>query len=189
MTRLPIKDQEIIELYKSGYSQNDIVKQYDVSVTYTRSVLASAGFDTRRFRTLSSTAVKVIETLVDAGIRYVDIERVCDISFHAIRDYIKRSDYRARTKKSPLTNSAFSHMPEFLKAYREGYSFCFLLESMSLEDSDILPAFRCIQEEDIALHRDKLRIKIEECRKAGLSDAGITQKLNISRSVVRHSAK
>ncbi len=188
MKRLPIKDKEIIELYKTGYSQNDIVKQYDVSVIYTRSVLSAAGFNTRGFRALSPAAMRVIEALVKSGVRYIDIEAVCDLSFHAIRDYVKRSDCRSR-KDNLLFNLAFSRMSEFLKAYRDGYSFCYLLEDMSIEDDEIFSAFQGIKEEDIAVHRDNLHSHIEKCRNDGLSDAGITQKLNISRSVVRHSGK
>lgn len=188
MKRLPISDKKIIELYSSGYSQNDIVEQYDVSVFYTRSVLSAAGFNTRGFRTLSPAAVKVIETLVNSDVTYFEIEKVCDISFHAIRDYVKRSNCRER-KKDFKNMSSFPRKSEFLEAYRKGDSFCYLVNTLSLGDSEILSVFNCIREDDVAVHRDKLQFQIEKYRAEGLSDAGITQKLNISRSIVRNGFK
>lgn len=188
MIRLPISDKKIIELYLSGYSQNDIVANYDVSVFYTRSVLSAAGFNTRGFRALSPAAMKVIEVLVNSNVKYFDIEKVCDISFHAIRDYVKRSN--CKEKKSGTENKiSFYQKAEFLEAYRTGNSFCYLYSAMSLQEGEILPAFKCIQEADVAVHRDNLQRKIKKFREKGLSDAGITQKLNISRSILRNGFK
>ncbi len=41
--RLPIDDATIISLFRAGYSQNDIVSRYDVTVLRTRAVLQGAG--------------------------------------------------------------------------------------------------------------------------------------------------
>lgn len=187
--RLPIDEEKIVELYKNGYSQNDIVKQYAVSVVQTRAILQAAGFNTRGYRTLSPAAMKVIEVLVRAGSRYTDIDTVCDISYHAIRDYVKRKNICQKRGASSLGIASFPKRDEFLAAYREGKSFCLLFEEMELSDSEIVPAFQCIHKEDIEKHRESLHQLIQKYEAEGVSKAGIARLLDISRSLLRNGVK
>ena len=181
--RLPIDDATIISLFRAGYSQNDIVSRYDVTVLRTRAVLQGAGEDTRGFRTLSDTAQRVIELLVKAGVYYRDIETVCDVSFHAVRDFVERRDLQG--KRGHRKDMVFEDKSEFLQGYLSGISFFSMVSLLSLDDTGIVLAHRAVSAEHIVKHRANLRIRIEQEHTKGLSPAGIARKLDISRSIVR----
>lgn len=188
--RLPIDDATIISLFRAGYSQNDIVSRYDVTFLRTRAVLQGAGEDTRGFRTLSDTAQRVIELLVKAGVYYRDIETVCDVSFHAVRDFVERRDLQGKRGHRRVTftvpkDMVFEDKFEFLQGYLSGISFFSMVSLLSLDDTGIVLAHRAVSAEHIVKHRANLRIRIEQEHTKGLSPAGIARKLDISRSIVR----
>lgn len=190
-SRLPIDDSTIIALFRAGYSQNDIVGRYNVSVLHTRAVLQSAGEDTRGFRALSDTAQRVIELLVQAGVYYRDIETVCDVSFHAVRDFVERRGLQGKRGHRIVTFSVpmdtpFKRKDEFLQGYLSGISFFGMVSLLSLDDPEIVLAHRSISAEHIVKHRANLRARIEQEHTSGLSPAGIARKLDISRSIVRN---
>lgn len=89
--RLLLSDEQIIALYDFGLSQKEIVQQYPVSVSRTRAVLQAAGFDTRGYRALSGNAMRVMKVLTMASFHGHDIDAVCDLSFHALRDVLERN--------------------------------------------------------------------------------------------------
>lgn len=190
-TRLPIDDSTIISLFRAGYSQNDIASRYNVSVLHTRAVLQSAGEDTRGFRALSDTAQRVIELLVQAGVYYRDIETVCDVSFHAVRDFVERRGLQGKRGHRTVTfvvpkGLAFKSKDKFLQGYLSGTSFFSMVSLLSLDDTEIVLAHRAVSAEHIVKHRANLRIRIEQEYTKGLSPAGIARKLDISRSIVRN---
>lgn len=190
-TRLPIDDSTIISLFRAGYSQNDIVSRYNVSVLRTRAVLQNAGEDTRGFRALSDTAQRVIELLVQAGLYYRDVETVCDVSFHAVRDFVERRGLQGKRGHRAVTiivpkDLVFEDKDEFLQGYLSGTSFFGMVDLLSLSDTDIILAHRSVSAEHIVEHRANLRIRIQQEYTKGLSPAGIARKLDISRSIVRN---
>lgn len=190
-TRLPIDDSTIISLFRAGYSQNDIVSRYNVSVLHTRAVLQNAGEDTRGFRALSDTAQRVIALLVQAGVFYRDVETVCDVSFHAVRDFVERRGLQGKRGHRVVTfvvpeDFVFESKDKFLQGYLSGISFFNMVTLLSLSDTDIILAHRCVSAEDIVTHRANLRTRIEQEYIKGLSPAGIARKLDISRSIVRN---
>lgn len=190
-THLPIDDSTIIALFRAGYSQNDIASRYSVSVLRTRAVLQEAGEDTRGFRSLSDTAQRVITLLVQAGVYYRDIETVCDVSFHAVRDLVERHGLQGkrghRTVTFVVPNSLeFKRKSEFLQGYLSGTSFFGMVQRLSLDDTEIVMAHRIVNAEHIVQHRSNLRTRIEREHASGLSPAGIARKLDISRSIVRN---
>lgn len=191
-SRRPISDAEIIALYSAGHSQHDITRQYDVSVLHTRCVLRKAGFNTHEFRSLSHTMVRVVKQLVPRGVIYRDIETVCDISFHAIRDYVLRTQLKSsvpaacRVEISHHTTDFTDRTRlNFLAGYRIGKSFCSLVEELNLSDNGIYAAYSAVTNEDIAQHRANLSRSIEIEHVKGLSDAAVAKNLQISRSIVR----
>lgn len=189
-TRSPIDDSTIIALFRAGYSQNDIANRYNVSVLHTRAVLQRAGENTRGFRALSDTAQRVIELLVQAGVFYRDIETVCDVSFHAVRDFVERRGLQGKRGHRTVTfivpkGLKFQRMDEFLQGYLSGTSFFSMVSLLSLDDTEIILAHRAVSAEHIVKHRANLRIRIEQEHAEGLSPAGIARKLDISRSIVR----
>ena len=190
-TRLPIDDSTIVALFRAGYSQNDIVGRYNVSVLHTRAVLQDAGEDTRGFRALSDTAQRVIALLVQAGVYYRDIETVCDVSFHAVRDFVERHGLRGERGHRPVSfvvpgDTVFVSKDDFLQGYLSGTSFFGMVTRLSLDDTEIVLAHRSISAEHIVQHRANLRLRIEQEHTNGLSPAGIARKLDISRSIVRN---
>lgn len=190
-TRLPIDDSTIVALFRAGYSQNDIVGRYNVSVLHTRAVLQDAGEDTRGFRALSDTAQRVIALLVQAGVYYRDIETVCDVSFHAVRDFVERHGLRGERGHRPVSfvvpgDTVFVSKDDFLQGYLSGTSFFGMVTRLSLNDTEIVLAHRAISAEHIVQHRANLRLRIEQEHTNGLSPAGIARKLDISRSIVRN---
>lgn len=189
-TRLPIDDNTIIALFRAGHSQNDIVSRYNVSVLRTRAVLQNAGEDTRGFRALSDTAQRVIQLLVQAGVYYRDIETVCDVSFHAVRDFVERRGLQGKRGRRIVSfvvskESAFESKDTFLEGYLSGTSFFSMVSLLALDDVDIVLAHRAVTAEHIVKHRANLRTRIEQEYAQGLSPAGIARKLDISRSIVR----
>lgn len=178
-------------MFRAGYSQNDIVSHYNVSVLRTRAVLQNAGEDTSRFRRLSDTAQRAIEILVRSGVFYRDIEAVCDVSFHAVRDFVERKGLQGKRGHREITfsvpaNKRFRKRTAFLQGYLNGISFFRMVAVLDLTDTEIVLAYRSIQESQIVEHRSNLRLRIEHEHKLGLSQAGIARKLDISRSIVRN---
>jgi len=192
--REPISDTEIIALYRAGHSQNDITRRYDVTVLHTRRVLRSAGFNTNAFRALTHTMIRVINQLVVDGVIYRDIETICDLSFHAVRDHVLRTKVKTSTPAAFRVGAESSHhntvfdlrfRDRFLDGYRSGKSFCALVDELNLSDESIFDAFCSIKNEDIAKHRANLARCIEIEHAKGFSDAAVAKKLDISRSIVR----
>lgn len=193
-SREPISDTEIIDLYSAGHSQHDISRRYDVSLVHTRHVLRSAGFKTNTFRSLSHTMIRVINQLVVDGVIYRDIETICDLSFHAVRDHVLRTKVKTSTPAAFRVGAESSHHKtvfdsetchSFLEGYRSGKSFCALVDELHLSDEAIFDAFCSVKNEDIAKHRANLARCIEIKHAQGYSDAAVAKKLDISRSIVR----
>lgn len=190
--RRPISDAEIIELYRAGHSQHDITRRYDVTVLHTRDVLQNAGFNTHNFRSLSHTMIRVVRQLVPNGVIYRDIEAVCDLSFHAIRDYVLRTQLKSSVPAAFRVDHShhkhnFSTMTRrnFLSGYRAGKSFCRLVDELDLNDQAIYAAYSAVTHKDIVQHRANLGRIIEIEHAKGFSYTAVAKNLDISRSIVR----
>lgn len=192
--RSAISDDEIIELYRSGYSQNDIVRNYQVSVQRTRSVLQDAGFDTRGYRALSDTMKLVIMTLVRHGVYYLDIERVTDLSVDAIRDYVTRrmEPILNRSKTPPAQRipsvEEFPARDTLTREYASGDTFCSLAEAHDLTEQDILFFYLSVTDDILTRHRKALRKNILASLAEGASIAQVARKNHISRSLAKKYA-
>lgn len=194
-----ISDEQIISLYLNGYSQKDIVAKYKISANRTRTVLKEAGYDTSGFRTLHDRMKQVIRVLAISGVYYLDLERVSDISIHAIRDYMHLNpQFGVRATLPPkrrnlldedTVKQSFPIQQEFLAKYDEGDSFCALAELYKFTDADVMYAYYSIQEGNIRAHQAALLSRILEDQAAGMSTSGIARKHIISRSLVKSLIK
>lgn len=186
-----VDDAQIIELYKQGYSQKDIKERYNLSISYVRSVIKSAGYSTQTFRRLDSGIINVVTLLISKGAQYKDIEQICDISAYATDDIVQRFGYLHVSKKARLAGG----MPkptkttlltdEFIPCYRAGESFCRLCERLCMDDEAILSAFCLLKPKDIELHKENLHDLIIKDGEAGFSSTAIAKKHKISMSIAR----
>ena len=185
-----IGEKQIIALYQAGYSQNDIVSKYQVSVHKTREILKRANFDTRSYRSLNETMKKVIFTLVKAGVYYLGVERVTDISFHAIRQYILHQlpieDRKSVPPKAQDYNPAkLRNLNQLFSAFIAGESFCSLVDRHCLSEEDIIRFYLALDDDTLAAHRDSLKSLILSDIEDGLNQTFIAKKRMISRSIVK----
>lgn len=185
-----IDDKQIIALYQSGFSQNDIAGIYKVSLARTRAVLKGASFDTRGYRALNEWQKRIIVTLVRAGVRYLDVERVTDIAFHALRDYICRIPPMADRGKLSSSHSILDEhgrpcVDALIREFRSGTSFSKLAAHHDLRDSQILYFYQKISEDDLVAHSKALREQILRDLDSGLSVSIIARKYWISRAIVK----
>lgn len=186
-----ITDETIVSLYESGLSQKDIVNNYQVSVQRTRAVLQEAGHNTRGYRALNDTMKKVIFCLVKEGVYYLDIERVTDISFHALRDYvIKRAPRIVGRKAVPpkVVRPSLEVFPKrdlIVSEFEDGATFCILVDKYSLSDKEILYFYMSLSDKSVSTHRKALKESILEDDKNGLSVGMIARKYSISRAIIK----
>lgn len=189
-----ISDEQIVELYRSGFSQNDIAEKYHVSVQHTRAVLKEAGFNTRGYRALNDTMKTVVLTLVRNGVYYLDIERVTDIAFHAIRELVnsKRippSSLENRSPSPPVkiipSLHEFPERDEILAKYEHGTSFCVLVDEYSLDEDSILKFYLSISDGSVSRHKASMKKSVFTDLGVGLSLGVIARKNSISKAVAR----
>lgn len=188
--RAAIDDKQIISLYQSGLSQNDIAAIYKVSLSRTRSVLKDAKFDTRGYRALNEWQKRVIVALVRSGVRYLEVERVTDISFHALRDYIGRIPRLTNRRTTPpvRVEPCPRRLPcknELIYKFRCGTSFSKLAARYNLHERQILDFYHSIDEEILSEHRTALHEMILKDLADGLSVSIIARKYWISRAIVK----
>lgn len=189
----PITDEKIIELYKQGISQKDIATKYSVSLGRTQRVLRSAGFPTHSYRAIDNDMKSYVIILINEGCSYFKIESICDIAFHAVRTIVENNNLlgvsnKARYRKSK-ENIEYLPLPEyepFLTDYRNGHSFVFLCNEYSLNADQVIYVFNLISDEDIEEHKKSLTKRIISLNKKGfLSASSIAKQLDISPSIVR----
>ena len=187
-----IDDAQIIALYRAGHSQNDIVREYQVSVQRTRAVLKEANFDTRSYRALNETMERVIQSLVRKGVYYIDIERIADISFHAVRFYVTtrwKPDLEERSRLPadlPVPDAEeFPMRDKLIAAYKKGISFCLLVNKYELDEDNIFSFYLSITDDTVNCHRKALRKRIQSDLASGLSVSMIARKSCISRAIIK----
>lgn len=193
--RSAISDDQIIELYRSGYSQNDIIRNHQVSVQRTRAVLQDAGFDTRNYRTLNDTMKLVITSLVRRGVYYLDIERATDLSVDAIRDFVTRRmppmPDRSKTPPARVVPSLkeFPERDGLVRDFSAGVTFCSLAESCALDEDEIFLLYLSLTDEALSVHGKALQTKIRAAHAEGTSLSMIARKNSISKSIVKKYLK
>ena len=186
-----IDDAQIISLYQEGYSQDDIVNQYEIPAWYTRRVLKKAGFKTDNFRCLDDYIVNIVILLIQNGMLFQDIVDVCDISYYTIRDIVRKNNLQYISKKvrndsSDIEiDSAFNKSVKFLREYNSGKSFCCVCRDLALSDKEILSAFHLIKCSDLTKHRNRLNSIILTALEEKYSITSVARKHMISISVVR----
>lgn len=185
-----IDDEQIIALYESGFSQNDIVGNYHVSVQRTRTVLQNANFNTRGYRALNDTMKYVITSLVRSGVYYLDVERVTDISFHAIRDFVTRSSpienrRNVPPKKNLPSLDDFPERDAIVQAYESGTSFCILANAYSLDEKGVLQFYLSLSDRSVEKHCKMIQERIISDVSSGLSVSVISRKYWISRAIIK----
>lgn len=194
LNKAPITDEEIIELYKKGVSQKDIAKKYSVSLGRTQKVLQSAGFPTHSYRAIDNDMKTYVTILINDGCSYFQIEKICDIAFHAVRVIVENNNLlgvsnKARYRKSKEDIVEYLPLPEyepFLTDYRNGLSFVFLCNEYSFNAEQVIYVFNLISDEDIEQHKKALTEKILSLNEKGfLSAASIAKQMDISPSIVR----
>lgn len=193
--RSAISDEQIIELYRSGYSQNDIIRNHQVSVQRTRGVLQAAGFDTRNYRTLNDTMKLVITSLVRRGVYYLDIEEATDLSVDAIRDFVtRRMEPMTDRRKTPPERAipslkVFPERDALVREFSAGKTFCTIAEECALDEAEIFLLFMSLTDEAVFLHQKALKTIIHADHDNGTSVAMIARKNSISKSIVKKYLK
>lgn len=183
--------EEILSLYRAGHSQKDISAQLKITPLTIRKILHENGFETHRFRALNDATTNVILLLVRNGVYFADIENICDISFHAIRDLVARHNLqyeskRVRNSKTGVSVSAgFQKNSEFLERYLSGESFCSLCKNYEFTNEQILNEFLSMERSQIDIHKRSLRNKIIDDVQHNLSTTSIARKHGISMAIVR----
>ena len=186
-------ETKIVELYDFGYSQKEISDKVKVSPQIIRGILKNNGFETRKFRALDEQVTSIIISLVKSGVYFAEIEDVCGIAFHAIRDVVARynlqnASRRARGGNSmpmPVVADGYLRNPEFLKRYLEGESFCALCKYYELSDEQILNEFLSIDKDQVKIHKAVLKDKIIADATHGFSTTSIARRHTVSMSIVR----
>lgn len=188
----PISAEEVVRLYASGYSQNDIVSSYDISLFLTRKILKEAGYDTSLLRTLDEFTRELVIFLAKSGIHYRAIEQVTDIHYHAIRDYVYKNDLGKEEPHVPqkprftrLRSPSQSVLTQFVHQYRAGVCFSTLAETFKLTRINALSVFYVLTDADIAAHRKALSEALIADQRNGISLTGSAKKHGCSRAVAQ----
>lgn len=184
-------EEKILSLYRAGHSQKDISIKLKITPLTIRKILQDNGYETHNFRALNENVTNVILLLVRNGVLFSDIENICQISFHAIRDVVARHNLqyeskRVRNKQPPVLADGFEQNRKFVKKYLSGASFCSLCEEFEFTDEDILNMFLSLDESQILTHKESLRKKVLKDAKKKLSTTAIARKHCISMAIVRN---
>jgi len=186
-----VDEKKIIDLYLAGYSQKDIIHKFNISSKNMRQILNQAGIETHNFRALDEDVTNVIIQLITSGVRFKDVERICDISFHATRDVVFRNNLQRASKRARYENGDMSvpdtyvRNAEFLKRYLKGESFCALCKEFSLSDEEIVFEFLSVNDREAARHRKKLKEKVLADAALNFSPTSIARKHKISMAIVK----
>jgi len=86
----PISNDKIIELYNQGFSQKDICKRYDVTITKVRRVLESVGCLTSNYKKTDKDYIKAISHLLYSGYSQKKISIVMDAPLTTVRDIVHK---------------------------------------------------------------------------------------------------
>lgn len=185
--------KEIIKLYKEGYSQKDIQNKLHIPLHRIRKLLLSEGFTTCSYRSITSGTKNIIELLIYEGYSYRMIARILNISFHVIRELSENRDLDESNKErflldAPINSSKYN---EFIEKYKNGNSFLFLYENLSLGLQDVCPIVKELMEQDniLAIHEKCLNKRIVSMLKKDYPIYMIAKKLHISVSVVKKHTK
>ncbi len=195
--RPKVTDAEIIELYRQGLSQKDIVRLYKASLLRTRKVLKTAGFNTSVFHQHDQTTREIILAIVASGATYPDIESICDISVDAVQQLVTQAGMqglsrqsRAEQASTAIPRTIFPGKASFLTKYYTGSGFCELCKQQNL------PAELCVylfwelctdNGIDLNPHRSGLANAIRLDAECGFSVTSIAKKHSISKSIVRQA--
>lgn len=186
-------NKEIIRHYKEGYSQKDIQNKFHIPLHRIRSLLLSEGFTTCSYRSITSGTKNIIELLIYEGYSYRMIAQILNISFHVIRELSVNRDLEESNKErflldAPKNSSKYN---EFIEKYKNGNSFLFLYESLSLGLQDVCPIVKELMKEDnlLAMHEKCLNKRIVSMLKKDYPIYMIAKKLRVSVSVVKKHTK
>jgi len=191
VTKGLIDDSDIVEMYKKGFSQNDISEIYGLPVIKIRAVLKAAGFETKDFRALNDEISRIIILLINNGAQFKDIEYVCDVSHYAVREVVasnglKRVSKKARYSLPPFEpNTSFNGIDYFIESYMNGKSFCYLCNEMKLSDNEILSLYFILVKENLDKHKEALKQLIINDSAYPFSNTALGKKHYISMAIVR----
>ena len=181
-----ITNEEIIALYKNGMSQKDICRKFDICYKRTSEVLKKAGFHTSKYRRCPVKHEDIIYKLYVAGISMSSIAKATDMSFHVIRDVIKRMP--PRPERAIYVNPHIELNDKdvlFLSRYTSGETFFLLCIDLNANDEDLVRFFSCIDVDIMMKHSYALckRLKAEDMQNCTVTS--LARKYGISSSVVK----
>lgn len=185
-----IQDQ-ILQMYQSGCSQKEIRHKLNLSVARIRATLLGAGFDTRNYRRMDRTMIRVIDVLVSYGVYYRDIELYCDIDQDATRQHVSRHGRlmtgHLRTYKEVGDDAlAFPGFATFLRRYDAGESFSRLVDDLGFTDTKIYDVFWYLwSTKDTKSHAANMRKRILQQLAAGYSPSAVARREHISVSLAK----
>ena len=201
-------ENEIIKLYKEGYSQKNIKEHLghlEISLKRIRETLLSNGFCTHNYRAVSEVTKNIIELLIYEGYSYQKISSILDVSFHVIRELSENRNLDIGKKRREkcdfeiLKEERFcldkdlnlSYYDSFVKEYENGSSFLFLYDKYSMGIQDVCPLVSRIADKQdlIDLHEKNLKKCIDSMLTDGLPVYMIAKKLHVSLSIVRKEKK
>lgn len=190
--RKSISDETIIRLYNNGWAINDIVAQHKASVRYVRCVLQAQGVDTASYRAAPDFLKKCIISMISTGLPVRKVAETIDVSPHLVRQVLRNNQTNASVLRSTqkfssvqraILDSDWSH---FLKLYQSGtLGFMKCAERCNFTALNCLEAVLRLDENTVAIHREKLFRHIAANRSSGLSAASVGKQIGVSHSIVK----
>lgn len=194
--RKNISDDKIYELYMSGWSINDIVRQHRTSVRRVREILQSKGVETSKYRNAPDIVKECVLLLIGQGFSLRRTADTLDISTHLVRQILRDNQTNAENLrlawKGNQQDQSFSR--EELWAFSELYisgqlGFIKCAEAMGLKPRACVLAANGLNIEDISKHKTGLRVNILSKQKEGLSAITIGKQLGVSAAIVKEILK
>lgn len=78
-------DNQIIELYETGYSQKEICEMLNLKFIYTSAVLKENGYDTKSYRRIPDSVRNMVCFMIKEGFQQNIVSDILDISIHMVR--------------------------------------------------------------------------------------------------------
>lgn len=198
MTKSMAADQMsdvILDLYGAGYSQQAIKAKLRLPVAEISRILRGAGLPTRGYHKMEPQLVRVLNVLLANHVFYRDIDKFCDISFDAARDYVARHGrstcgFPRTYAEVPDQDLQFPELDEFVRRYAVGESFAALIEDLGLDDGKIYPLFYFLWQNKLGeAHAEALRARIGSQLAEGHPAPAVARQEHISPSITRRLAK
>lgn len=185
---------EIIELYKKGFSINDISDKLNLAVIPIRKILNESGFETKDYRKCSQNNYDKAILLVRAGYPHVQVASLLNISSHLLREFVSRAGLIGYSPNNPvpvkLEDKIYTVTDEmvvkFKSLYLSGtYGLAKCAQELELSDDDFLWIVYHLSQNEKKTHQEKLCSNIKSTYMKEKSVNYVAKNLDISLAVVK----